>query len=300
MVVCPKCANKRCPHADWHGNTCTGSNEAEQPGSRFAAIPLNPSDGRDRVTLSSAGMKAVERQSVDAAAALLSFILGGQRPSAFVGRTMNREQRERIRKEAEAIKANRVHVSTVPPPQQAIQRPPKPPVVKPGKPPIVGTEDVTAACGHVVPFEIFPDKQDKFRDARRQKLAGKACRVCRDKATAEREAAQKRERDEKIARGEIKPGKPQRISSMRLPAGSVKTLTWNGEEWRGVLTVPDAGEFWYVASSEKGCFYGLHDEYVKFLADGTKSVGTVLKAGAESEKMADVPPMSLASAVAKS
>lgn len=33
MVVCRKCGNKRCPHANDHANECTGSNEPGQPGS---------------------------------------------------------------------------------------------------------------------------------------------------------------------------------------------------------------------------------------------------------------------------
>jgi hypothetical protein len=35
MVLCPKCGNKRCPHANDHHNACTGSNEPGQPGSAY-------------------------------------------------------------------------------------------------------------------------------------------------------------------------------------------------------------------------------------------------------------------------
>lgn len=35
MVVCGKCGNKRCPHANDHRNKCTGSNEPGQPGSAY-------------------------------------------------------------------------------------------------------------------------------------------------------------------------------------------------------------------------------------------------------------------------
>jgi hypothetical protein len=38
MVLCPDCGNKRCPHATFHGNACTGSNKSGQPGSRYAAL----------------------------------------------------------------------------------------------------------------------------------------------------------------------------------------------------------------------------------------------------------------------
>lgn len=30
MILCPKCGNKRCPKAQWHGFKCTGSNEPNQ------------------------------------------------------------------------------------------------------------------------------------------------------------------------------------------------------------------------------------------------------------------------------
>ena len=36
MYVCPKCGNKRCPNATWHGADCTGSNAPGQAGSRYA------------------------------------------------------------------------------------------------------------------------------------------------------------------------------------------------------------------------------------------------------------------------
>ena len=35
MVLCPKCGNKRCPHANNHDYVCTGSNEPGQPGSAY-------------------------------------------------------------------------------------------------------------------------------------------------------------------------------------------------------------------------------------------------------------------------
>lgn len=35
MLVCSKCGNKRCPHANDHRNPCTGSNEPGQVGSAY-------------------------------------------------------------------------------------------------------------------------------------------------------------------------------------------------------------------------------------------------------------------------
>ena len=38
FIVCPDCGNKRCPKANDHRNTCTGSNEVGQPGSSWEHI----------------------------------------------------------------------------------------------------------------------------------------------------------------------------------------------------------------------------------------------------------------------
>jgi Zn finger protein HypA/HybF involved in hydrogenase expression len=35
MILCPKCRNKRCPHANDHNNACTNSNDTGQPGSAY-------------------------------------------------------------------------------------------------------------------------------------------------------------------------------------------------------------------------------------------------------------------------
>lgn len=35
FIVCEHCGNKRCPHATAHILDCTGSNEPNQPGSRY-------------------------------------------------------------------------------------------------------------------------------------------------------------------------------------------------------------------------------------------------------------------------
>lgn len=39
FVVCPDCGNKRCPKANDHRNSCTGSNEPGQDGSAYPATP---------------------------------------------------------------------------------------------------------------------------------------------------------------------------------------------------------------------------------------------------------------------
>lgn len=39
MVLCPRCGNKRCPHANDPSNKCTNSNAWGQPGSAYPAAP---------------------------------------------------------------------------------------------------------------------------------------------------------------------------------------------------------------------------------------------------------------------
>lgn len=38
FIVCPDCGNKRCPKATHHDQDCSGSNEPEQPGSRYGGL----------------------------------------------------------------------------------------------------------------------------------------------------------------------------------------------------------------------------------------------------------------------
>lgn len=53
----------------------------------------------------------------------------------------------------------------------------------------------------------------------------------------------------------------------RLPVGSVKTLTWDGAAWTGVMTVPGRAEpFRATADSEKKCYHALHDAFAAWAA----------------------------------
>ncbi|MBX4598724.1 hypothetical protein CF041_16650 [Klebsiella pneumoniae] len=42
FVVCPDCGNKRCPRANDHRNSCTGSNEPGQEGSAYPDTTQEP------------------------------------------------------------------------------------------------------------------------------------------------------------------------------------------------------------------------------------------------------------------
>lgn len=42
MVLCPDCGNKRCPRANSHEHSCTGSNDPGQPGSSYPAVNFSP------------------------------------------------------------------------------------------------------------------------------------------------------------------------------------------------------------------------------------------------------------------
>jgi hypothetical protein len=110
------------------------------------------------------------------------------------------------------------------------------------KPPVVGVEKVTCACGHEADLELYPDRQDKFRAARRANLVSRVCPPCRQKAHAEltaREQAQAAER--KKARGGPAPReeKPARPVVERLPHASEFRVTYDAQavKWSGTLTV---------------------------------------------------------------
>jgi hypothetical protein len=145
-------------------------------------------------------------------------------------------------------------------PPPAVAMPPK--SGKP-KPPAVATEQVAAACGHAVPFELYADtKDDKFRDVRRKKLTERDCPECRAKAHAERTAAeQAAARERRAARPEGKPG-PRELKG-RLPDGATFNVTWDAAagRWSGTLTVPGVGAF---TDSRPGLFKlnrALDDQY---------------------------------------
>jgi hypothetical protein len=128
------------------------------------------------------------------------------------------------------------------------------PAARPGKPPTVGVEKVTCLCGHAAELELYPDKQDKFRDARRKKLAERACPDCRQKAHAEREAREKAE-----AAGRRKAKGPGRQKEMeRLPDGSAFAVTYDAQavKWSGTLTVPAEGAA-KVFEGEAGAVFKL-------------------------------------------
>jgi len=117
------------------------------------------------------------------------------------------------------------------------------------KPPVVGVEQVTVRCGHVVPFELFDLKKDKFRNDRRKKLTDRDCSDCRIKAqearqAADQEAARKRRLDKP------KKEKPPANPSGRLPDGSRFDITWDAakEQWSGTLAVPGLASFTAAAS----------------------------------------------------
>jgi hypothetical protein len=107
------------------------------------------------------------------------------------------------------------------------------------KPPVVGVEQVTVKCGHVVPFELFDLKKDKFRHDRRKKLTDRDCSACRIKAqearqAADQEAARNRRSDK--PKRERAPGSPQG----RLPHGSRFDVAYDAAkgQWAGMLVVP--------------------------------------------------------------
>ena len=112
------------------------------------------------------------------------------------------------------------------------------------KPPVVGVEQVAVRCGHVVPFELFDLKKDKYRDARRKKLTDRDCSACRIKAQEEREAAD-REASRKRRQEKAKMAPPLSTPQHRLPHGSRFDVAYDAAkgEWSGTLTVPGLAPF---------------------------------------------------------
>ena len=100
------------------------------------------------------------------------------------------------------------------------------------------TEQVRAKCGHAVPFVLYPDGRDRFRDDRRRHVTDRDCPECRQKAHEARTAAEMR------AARERRAGKAKQEAQIkdRLPHGSrFDGLVWDAEngKWSGTLSVPD-------------------------------------------------------------
>ncbi len=113
-----------------------------------------------------------------------------------------------------------------------------------GLPPAPRVEQVKAKCGHPVPFELYPDGRDKWRDSRRKQITDRDCPECRRKAhearqAAEMEAARQRRGGKPKAEGQAAAPQP----TTRLPHGSRFDVVYDaqGESWTGTLTVPIAG-----------------------------------------------------------
>src|SRR5262249_11535770 len=105
-------------------------------------------------------------------------------------------------------------------------------------PPFVGYEDLVVACGHVVKFGLCADGKDRFREARKKKMAEKACKECRAlRQQQEQEAARMR----KLNKPPATPPKPKPKPQLaRLPRGARFELdsASASQPWRGTLPIP--------------------------------------------------------------
>ena len=105
-------------------------------------------------------------------------------------------------------------------------------------PPFVGYEDLVVACGHVVKFGLCADGKDRFREARKKKMAEKACKECRAlRQQQEQEAAKLR----KLNKPPATPPKPKTKPPLgRLPHGARFELQYDSasQTWSGTLTIP--------------------------------------------------------------
>ncbi len=136
--------------------------------------------------------------------------------------------------------------ATKPNPPAPVVPPPSP--APAAKPKVIAVEAdakeiITFECGHKIGVHHFRCKK---------------CDACAGNA---RRARNVKKREKAVALAMANP----RPDPQRLPPGSVKTLTWNGSEWRGALAVPGAPEFTFAAPGEKGCYHGLHNAYMAWL-----------------------------------
>jgi hypothetical protein len=102
-------------------------------------------------------------------------------------------------------------------------------------------EDVTAACGHAVPFGLCEDRLDKYRAARRQKVTERPCPACREISQREEQEAAARRRAERGA-ARSAPRRVRQAPPGRLPDGSCFEVRYDAsdESWSGTLTVGPA------------------------------------------------------------
>jgi hypothetical protein len=150
--------------------------------------------------------------------------------------------REAARRGVEAKQQTQAAQPAAATPAAAAPRPAAPSFQK-VKPPVVGIEQVTVKCGHVVPFELFDLRKDKFRNDRRKKLTDRDCSACRIKAQEVRQAA---EMEEARLRRLERPRKerPQAKPQSRLPHGARFDVAWDAAkgQWSGTLSVPTADD----------------------------------------------------------
>ena len=144
--------------------------------------------------------------------------------------------------------------------------PPNPAPFQKPKPLVVGVEQVTARCGHAVPFDLFEPKKDKFRDDRRKKITDRDCSACRVKAQAVKEAADKEAA--RLRRAE-RPKPPSAGPQERLPHGSRFDVAYDAGkgEWSGTLAVPGLAPVAASASAVFKLLRRLDDLYRQATAD---------------------------------
>ncbi len=169
--------------------------------------------------------------------------------------------REAARRGAEANRRGRQEGAA---PQPTTQEQTQPPAK--GKPPVARVEQVAAKCGHPVPFDVYPDGKDKFREQRRQHVAGRDCPECRQQAHEARTVA------EQAAARERRAGRAKQEAQVkdRLPHGARFDVIYDAqaERWTGTLTVPTAGAEPAVFTASAGGVFRLLRELDRVFRGG--------------------------------
>ena len=192
-----------------------------------------------------------------------------KRPSL---RDAARRGAEASRREREARAAQQAPPAAVGKHTDDLSVPPPPGGEGPAAPRV---EQVAARCGHAVPFELYPDGRDKWRESRRKQITDRDCPECRKKAHDERQAAEMeaaRQRRGAKPKAEGAPPATRNPATGRLPDGANFNVTYDAqaERWTGTLTVPTAGADPAVFTASAGGVFQLLRELDRLFRGGAE------------------------------
>jgi hypothetical protein len=174
---------------------------------------------------------------------------------------------------------------TMPDRPRPVPPPAKPPATRQGQaPPKVPTATVATAeppprpppKTAKAPAQVITYRCSHTRGVK--DFAAADCPACIAQRRREKKAAEKAKRTAaQLPQAPPHSKAPTLADTGRLPPGSAKRLTWNGNEWYGVLEVPGCpGTFECRAGTEREAYHGLDRCYREWVAG---QLGTAEPAG---------------------